>query len=331
MIANPVRLAWELGLHWRNFFALFYLALSWTVVGEDPSALVAVFFTLFTVWLVSTAEGDFARYRVLGLTRRMWWRQGHIPAVCFGAASIAVGWRAGEPLVVAALCAALAWRLLRRTPQGKPESDAAEELVKGSEGSTSFGRFPVELYSQLVTGPIVRSWIWVWAVCLVVTVIAILYHELSGSGSYAASVITGLGAAAALFAFRDERASLRQTITLGGTRRKWATKAAVAQLACPAIGALMAGVAWVYLGEFSDLVLLPLYVALALPPAMVSLNLFGRRTLVLCLGSIVAAAVYVVAAIAIPRPRGAGARPLRGVESRVGRNRTPHQSLQSWP
>ncbi|MDK8471799.1 hypothetical protein [Corynebacterium accolens] len=223
-----MKLLWHT-TEWVGFGVLLFLSLYPAIFGGKWGAIIALIPIL-------TYQPDFYKYQILGLNSEIWNKHRRILVTVFAVVAV-VGGAARQywwvlPIYAAALCWAL-WR--KQTPTRTGYSTTPLGIT------SRIGRYPPTLEAQAVYRRQIR--IWLIAVGLVIVAVAVSLLSTLWEPLEAVAFIVWI--LLALFAMQPMgvlRETLKDYVTLGGTRGRWAVMTAATGV-IPIIGCAAVGLA----------------------------------------------------------------------------------------
>ncbi|QRJ57823.1 hypothetical protein GWO64_011575 [Corynebacterium macginleyi] len=224
-----MKLLWHT-TEWAWVTVLLILLLYPALAGDKWGA----FTFLLPVLPILTYQPSFNKYQVLGLSSQIWNEHRRIMVTVFAAVAMAgtaarQGWWALPIYAVA-----LGWALWKKpTPTRTGYSTTPLGIA------SKLGRFPPTLDAQAVYRPQIRIWLMVvvfLAINVVLSLMSTLWEPME-SIVLMAWILFAVFISQPMGTLRD---TLRDYVTLGGTRRRWATMTAatglIIVLGCAAVG-----------------------------------------------------------------------------------------------
>ncbi|MDN6199040.1 hypothetical protein [Corynebacterium flavescens] len=263
-----MRLFWQLHSPFIEGGVLVFLALLPELVA-DKSTLWGLVSAFLAASLIAGNRNGFAQYRAISLSSTVWNRDQKIIAclrfLAFGAsAALHSQW---WPLAIAAV-----GLIIRLVISPRPQRTTLSELLVGSDGDSSLGRFSPRPLAQAVYRPQLKMWAWTWVAYCLVTAGTALTGASRAEQVLIAFVVTAPWVL--VFGFGTMRDSLREYVILGGTRAAWA-QATILNSAVGIIVALVASALFALANN--DLGMSLIAFALLLPCAVTLLEFMRWR------------------------------------------------------
>jgi len=227
---------------------------------------------LLPVLPILTYQPSFDKYQVLGLSSQIWNEHRRIMLTVFAVVAMAgtaarQGWWALPVYAVA-----LAWALWR-----KPTPDRTGYSTTPLGIASSLGRFPPTLDAQAVYRRQVRRWFMavVFLAINVVLSLVITQWEPMDFIAFIAWFLFFSFLGGTMGMLRD---TLRDYVTLGGTRRRWASMTAMTGL-IPILGCAAVGLALSFWGNTIEVAAGITAIAAVTVPGLTYLEFLEKRTL----------------------------------------------------
>ena len=262
-----MKLLWHT-TEWAWVTVLFFIALYPVLFGEKWGTVTL----LLPLVPILTYQPSFDKYQVLGLSSQIWNEHRRIIVTVFAVVAMAgaaarQGWWA-----LAVYAAALAWALWRKpTPIRTGYSTTPLGIV------SSLGRFPPTLDAQAVYRRQVRMWLMVvvfLAINVVLSLMSTLWEPMEFI-AFIAWVLFSFFLSQTMGILRD---TLRDYVTLGGTRRRWATMTAATGLIF-VLGCAAVGLALSFWGNTIEVAAGITAIAAVTVPGLTYLEFLEKRTL----------------------------------------------------
>lgn len=256
------------------------------LAGNWHVGYLQVIYVVAAVGIVLSASwADFAKYRAAGLPVAVWQRHILITATIQCALAAAIFAWTGQWIGLAILALAWGYRMAR-PPQ--PRRDLAESLVGDSPGSESFGRYAVTPAAQLVYRPHNVTWMLTWLSVTLAGLFALGLSWWMGNEMKIVTIVWLLPIVVMIaYTANRMRDSLLDFLTFGGTRRAWARAVVKSSLVSVAISAVLTGLVWLWLGQFTPtLLIVGLLVPVLQTCAEFARNVWTALAFVLAMGCI---------------------------------------------
>lgn len=262
-----MKLLWHT-TEWAWVIVLCFIALYPVLFGEKWGTVTL----LLPLVSILTYQPSFDKYQVLGLSSRIWNEHRRVMVTVFAAVAMAgtaarQGWWALPVYAVA-----LAWALWRKpTPTRTGYSTTPLGIA------SKLGRFPPTLDAQAVYRRQIRMWLMVivfLAINVVLSLISTLWEPMEFI-AFIAWVLFAVFISQPMGTLRD---TLRDYVTLGGTRRRWATMTAATGLII-LLGCAAVGLALSFRAATAEVAAAMTAIAAVTVPGLTYLEFLEKRTL----------------------------------------------------
>ncbi|MER0070199.1 hypothetical protein ABRP93_03550 [Corynebacterium sp. KPL2850] len=227
---------------------------------------------LLPVLPILTYQPSFDKYQVLGLSSQIWNEHRRIMLTVFAVVAMAgtaarQGWWALPVYAVA-----LAWALWR-----KPTPDRTGYSTTPLGIASSLGRFPPTLDAQAVYRRQVRRWSMAVVFLAINVVLSLMFTQWEPMDfiAFIAWLLFFSFLGGTMGMLRD---TLRDYVTLGGTRRRWAAMTAATGLIF-ILGCAAVGLALSFRGTTSEVAAAMTAIAAVTVPGLTYLEFLEKRTL----------------------------------------------------
>lgn len=262
-----MKLLWHT-TEWVWVTVLFFIALYPVLFGEKWGTVTL----LLPLVPILTYQPSFDKYQVLGLSSQIWNEHRRIIVTVFAVVAmvgtaVRQGWWA-----LAVYAAALAWALWRKpTPTRTGYSTTPLGIA------SKLGRFPPTLDAQAVYRRQIRIWLLVvgfFAINVVLSLLSWRWEPME----FIAFIAWALSAVFISQPMGILRDTLRDYVTFGGTRRRWATMTAATGLIF-VLGCAAVGLALSFWGNTIEVAAGITAIAAVTVPGLTYLEFLEKRTL----------------------------------------------------